>query len=233
MGRGKRFGAAAEKIEHLKPYVLEEAVTLVKENAKAKFDETIEIAARLGVDPRHSDQQMRGTISLPHGTGKEVKVLVFARGEKVTEAEEAGADYVGAEELVKKVSDGWMEFDAIIATPDMMKDVGKLGRVLGPRGLMPNPKSGSVTFDVSRAVKEVKAGRIEYRTDKSGNVHVPVGRASFSEEQLADNIRTVVSELHRAKPAAAKGTFWRSLTLTSTMGPGVRVVVAEEILKVS
>ncbi len=233
MKRGKNYTGAAEKVEHMKQYDLPSALKLIKDVASSKFDETVELAARLGVDPRHSDQQMRGTISLPHGTGKKVRVLVFAKGEKMKEAEEAGADFVGGEDFVKKIQEGWMDIDAIISAPDMMREVGKLGRVLGPRGLMPNPKSGTVTFEVGKAVKEVKAGRIQFRTDKTGNIHVPVGRVSFSAEQLVDNIRTVLNELNRAKPAAAKGTFWKNVSVSSTMGPGLRIDAPAELLSIS
>ena len=231
MRAGKRYREAAGRVERLKRYELNDALDLLKETAQAKFDETVEFAARLGVDPRHSDQQMRGTISLPAGTGKTVRVLVFAKGEKEKEAEEAGADYVGSTEFVEKVQSGWTEVDAVIATPDMMKEVGKLGRILGPRGLMPNPKSGTVTFDVGKAVKEVKGGRIQYRTDQPGNIHVRVGKTSFTKEHLSENILTVITELQRAKPAAAKGTYWRSATISSTMGPGIRLDVQAELLR--
>lgn len=231
MKAGKRFHAAVERVDREKRYDLEAALGIVKEGAKAKFDETIEMATRLGVDPRHSDQQMRGTIVLPHGTGKTVRVLVIAKGEKEKEAEEAGADFIGSTEYVEKIKGGWFDFDAVISTPDMMREVGKLGKILGPRGLMPNPKSGTVTFDVAQAVKEVKAGRIQYRTDKTGNIHLPVGRASFSAEKLAENVRTVINELHRVKPAAAKGTYWKNVTLSSTMGPGVRLDIQAELLR--
>jgi large subunit ribosomal protein L1 len=228
---GKRFRTASEKVDRSARYPLEAAIDLVKQGATAKFDETIEMAARLGVDPRHSEQQIRGTIVLPHGTGKTVRVLVIAKGEKEKEATEAGADMVGSSEYVEKIQSGWTEFDAVIATPDMMKEVGKLGKILGPRGLMPNPKSGTVTFDVGQAVREVKAGRIQYRTDKTGNVHVPVGKASFDKEKLAENIRIVISELQRSKPSSAKGTYWKTLTLSSTMGPGVRIDVQTELVR--
>ncbi len=231
MKAGKRFRAVAEKVDREKRYDLETALGIVKEGAKAKFDETIEMASRLGVDPRHSDQQMRGTIILPHGTGKTVRVLVIAKGEKEKEAEEAGADYIGSTEYIEKIKDGWTDFDAVISTPDMMREVGKLGKILGPRGLMPNPKSGTVTFDVGQAVREVKAGRIQYRTDKTGNIHVPVGRASFPAEKLAENVRTIINEFHRVKPAAAKGTYWKNVTLSSTMGPGVRLDIQAELLR--
>lgn len=228
---GKRFRAVSEKVDRAARYPLDAAIDLVKGSATAKFDETVELAARLGVDPRHSEQQIRGTIVLPHGTGKKVRVLVIAKGEKEKEASEAGADMVGSSEYVEKIQSGWTDFDAMIATPDMMKEVGKLGKILGPRGLMPNPKSGTVTFDVGQAVREVKAGRIQYRTDKTGNVHVPVGKASFDQAQLAENIRTVISELQRAKPSSSKGTYWKSLTVSSTMGPGVRVDVQAELAR--
>jgi large subunit ribosomal protein L1 len=204
----------------------------VKKNATAKFDETIEIAARLGVDPRHADQQVRGTVVLPHGTGKTVRVLVLAQGEKEKEARDAGADHVGVE-YIEKLEQGWTDIDVIITTPDMMGKVGKLGRILGPRGLMPNPKSGTVSMDVAKAVKEVKAGKIEYRVDKTGNVHVPVGKASFGETQLSENVRALLAELHRVKPAAAKGTYFKNVTLSSTMGIGVRVDVQSEIAEES
>jgi large subunit ribosomal protein L1 len=205
---------------------LEEAVQIVKANATAKFDETIDLAVRLGVDPTQSDQNVRGTVNLPHGSGKTVRIVVFAQGEKQKEAELAGADVVGAADLVEKVQGGWTEFDLAISTPDMMKDVGKLGKVLGPKGLMPNPKSGTVTFDLSKAIKEFKAGKVEYRNDKAGNVHVPVGKASFTMDAILENARTVLGAILRAKPAAAKGTYVRNVTLSSTMGPGVRIDAA-------
>jgi len=220
---GKRYRAAFEltkqKSGPLKD--LAEAVKLVKQTARAKFDETIVVSSHLGVDPRHSDQLVRGTVVLPHGTGKSVRVLVLCRGEKEKEALAAGADFAGADEYVKKLQDGWLDIDAIVATPDMMGEVGKLGRVLGPRGLMPNPKSGTVTFDVAKAVNELKAGKIEFRVDKGSNVHAPVGKASFPEDKLLENARVFLRELARAKPAATKGTYIKSLTLSSTMGPGI------------
>ncbi|MFH1681231.1 MAG: 50S ribosomal protein L1 [Candidatus Eisenbacteria bacterium] len=228
---GKRYRAAGERVDRMTRYPLDAAIDLVKGAPAAKFDETVELAANLGVDPRHSDQQIRGTIVLPHGTGKSVRVLVIAKGEKEKEASEAGADFVGSSEFVEKIQGGWTDFDAVIAAPDMMKEVGKLGKILGPRGLMPNPKSGTVTFEVGKAVREVKAGRIQYRTDKTGNIHVPVGKASFDKEKLAENIRTVIAEIQRAKPSSAKGTYWKSLTISSTMGPGVRVDVQAELLR--
>lgn len=219
---GKRYRAALEiasKAGTIRD--LAEAVKLVKQTARAKFDETIVVSSHLGVDPRHSDQLVRGTVVLPHGTGKTLRVLVLAKGEKQQEALAAGADFAGSDEYVKKIQDGWLDVDAIVATPDMMGEVGKLGRVLGPRGLMPNPKSGTVTFDVTKAVRELKAGKIEFRVDKGANVHAPVGKASFSEDKLLDNARAFLRELMRSKPTAAKGHYVRSLTISSTMGPGI------------
>ena len=222
MKHGKRYRAASDLARQAGLVRdLGEAVKLVKQTARAKFDETIVISSHLGVDPRHSDQLVRGTVVLPHGTGKSLRVLVLCKGDKVREAQEAGADFAGAEEFVKKILDGWLDIDAIVATPDMMGEVGKLGRVLGPRGLMPNPKSGTVTFDVAKAVKELKAGKIEFRVDKGANVHAPVGKASFTEANLLENARTFLRELLRAKPAATKGHYLKSLTLSSTMGPGI------------
>jgi large subunit ribosomal protein L1 len=220
---GKKFRAAVEKIEAGKTYQLDEAVKLVKDIAFAKFNESVDIDLRLGVDPRHADQQVRGTVSLPHGTGKTVRVIVFAKGEKAADAEKAGAEIVGAEELVAKVAAGFTDFDAAIATPDMMGQVGRLGKVLGPRGLMPNPKTGTVTMDVARAVEEIKAGKVEFRVDKTGNVHVPVGKVQFTEDQLRENTQTVIDALQKAKPAASKGIYMRNITLSSTMGPGVKI----------
>ncbi|MGB6847564.1 MAG: 50S ribosomal protein L1 [Thermoanaerobaculia bacterium] len=219
---GKNFKQAAAKVES-RPYPLTEAVGLAKENAFAKFDETMDIAMRLGVDPRHADQMVRGTVVLPHGTGKSVRVLVFAQGEKMKEAEEAGADIVGGEELAKKISGGWLDFDAVVATPDMMKVVGGLGRVLGPRGLMPNPKTGTVTFEVGAAVEQIKAGKIEFRVEKAGIIHAPFGKASFSKEQLQENAETLIGAILRARPASAKGKYVMSLSVSSTMGPGIWV----------
>ncbi len=219
---GKRYRAALEiasKAGTIRD--LAEAVKLVKQTARAKFDETIVVSSHLGVDPRHSDQLVRGTVVLPHGTGKSLRVLVLAKGEKEKEALAAGADFAGSDEYVKKIQDGWLDVDAIVATPDMMGEVGKLGRVLGPRGLMPNPKSGTVTFDVTKAVKELKAGKIEFRVDKGANVHAPVGKASFSEDKLLDNARAFLRELMRSRPTAAKGHYVKSLTISSTMGPGI------------
>ncbi len=222
MKHGKRYRAAANAVRQAGGFTtLAGAVKLVKETARAKFDETIVVSSHLGVDPRHSDQLVRGTVVLPHGTGKSLRVLVLCKGDKVKEAEAAGADFAGAEEFVQKIQGGWLDVDAIVATPDMMGEVGKLGRVLGPRGLMPNPKSGTVTFDVAKAVKELKAGKIEFRVDKGANVHAPVGKASFSEDKLLDNARTFLRELLRAKPAAAKGHYMKSLTMSATMGPAI------------
>lgn len=221
MGRvGKRFKKAKSLVE-VKPYKLEEAMPLIKKMATAKFDETIEVAMRLGVDPKHADQMVRGTVVLPHGLGKSKKVCVIASGEKVKEAEQAGAEHVGGDDLVAKIQEGWLDFDALIATPDMMKSVGKLGKVLGPKGLMPNPKTGTVTFDLLNAVREIKAGKVEFRVDKTSIIHTPVGKASFSAEKLVDNARTLIDSVVKAKPAAAKGKYVRSISISSTMGPGV------------
>ncbi|MCL6552756.1 MAG: 50S ribosomal protein L1 [Firmicutes bacterium] len=220
---GKRYITAATQVEARRLYGPEEAVRLVKATATAKFDETVEAHIRLGVDPKQADQQVRGTVVLPHGTGKSVRVLVFAKGEKAKEAEAAGADIVGAEDLVEKIQGGWLEFDVAVATPDVMSLVGRLGRILGPRGLMPNPKAGTVTFDLARAVREIKAGKIEFRLDKTGIIHVPIGKARFSETQLLENLAALLEAVVRARPAAAKGQYIRSLTLSATMGPGVRV----------
>ncbi len=228
MKKGKRYTEAAKLIEKTNLYDLEEAVSLVKKSASAKFDETIEAHFRLGVDGRHADQQVRGAVVLPHGTGKSVKVLVFAKGDKVDEALAAGADYAGGDELVPKIqNDGWLDFDVVVATPDMMGVVGRLGRVLGPKGLMPNPKAGTVTMDVTKAVNDIKAGKIEYRLDKSNIIHVPIGKASFSEEQLTDNFQTLIDAIMKAKPSAAKGQYLRSVVIASTMGPGVKLNTAK------
>ena len=223
MQRGKNYRAAMDSFDREHQYTPAEATDLVKQMAKAKFDETVEIAVRLGVDPRKADQIVRGTLSLPAGTGRTARVVAFAAGEAAAEARAAGADEVGADDLVARIEGGFLDFDVAIATPDMMGQVGKLGRVLGPRGLMPNPKTGTVTTDVGKAVTEFKGGRVEYRTDKVGNVHVRVGKASFSREQLLENIHAVIEELVRAKPAAAKGRYLRAVTLSSTMGPGIRI----------
>ncbi len=225
--QGKRIVEARSGIDRLTAYPIDQAVALVKANAKAKFDETIEAAINLGVDPRHADQMVRGAIVLPHGTGKSIRVAVFAKGEKEKEAQEAGADFVGAEDLAEKIQGGWLDFDAAVATPDMMGVVGRLGRVLGPRGLMPNPKVGTVTFDVAAAVRDMKAGRVEFRVEKAGIVHAPIGKASFTEEQLAENLSSLLETLNRLRPAAAKGIYMRRVTVSSTMGPGVRVDPSE------
>jgi large subunit ribosomal protein L1 len=229
MRKGKRYRTALEKVDMAKQYLLGEAVELLKEAAFAKFDETIEFAAKLNVDPKKADQQVRGTVVLPNGTGRKVTVLVLTRGEKEKEAQEAGADHVGSTEYLEKIKEGWTEFDVTIATPDMMSEVGKLGKILGPRGLMPNPKSGTVTFDVAKAVKDAKAGKVEYRVDKSGNIHVGVGKVSFTAEQIVENSRTLLGELLRARPPAAKGQYIKSLTLSSTMGPGIMIDHAAEV----
>lgn len=219
---GKKYTDSAKLIDSQKQYDPEEAVALVKQTAKAKFDETIEISLRMGVDPRHADQQIRGTVVLPHGTGKKLTVLVFAKGPKVQEALDAGADFVGAEDLVAKIQGGWFGFDVCVATPDMMGVVGRLGRVLGPKGLMPNPKSGTVTMDVTKAIHEIKAGKVEYRVDKTSIVHVPVGKVSFGVDKLEENLNTLMDAIIKAKPAAAKGTYIKSLVISTTMGPGVK-----------
>ncbi len=225
MGKqGKKINDAVKQVDRDVLYEPAEAFALLKKIAPAKFDETVEVAVRLGVDPRHADQQVRGAVVLPHGTGKTRTVLVFAKGDKVKEAEEAGADFVGAEDMVAKIQqEGWLGFEVAIATPDMMSTVGKLGRILGPRGLMPNPKTGTVTFDVARAVKEVKAGKIEYRVDKAGIIHAPIGKVSFSIEKLVENLETLIETLVRVKPAAAKGQYFKGISVSSTMGPGIRV----------
>jgi large subunit ribosomal protein L1 len=223
--KGKKYRAAAELLEAGKLYEVAEAVELVQKTATAKFDETIEMHVRLGVDPKYNDQQVRGAVVLPNGTGKSKRVLVFTKGDKVKEAEAAGADYVGAEDLVEKIKGGWFEFDVAVATPDMMGVVGRLGKLLGPRGLMPNPKLGTVTPDVAKAIAEQKAGKVEYRTDKAGNVHCPIGKASFEGDKLAENYQTLIDTLIKAKPAAAKGQYVKSITLSATMGPGVPVVL--------
>jgi large subunit ribosomal protein L1 len=229
MKRGKHYTAAIEKVDRAKIYPLAEAVGLVKDAAYAKFDESVEFAVRLNVDPKKADQQVRGTVVLPHGTGKTVRILVLTRGEKEKEAQDAGADYVGSTDLIDKIKEGWTDFDVAIATPDVMSEVGKLGKILGPRGLMPNPKSGTVTFDVAKAVTDAKAGKVEFRVDKAGNIHVAIGKVSFSAEQIIANAKVLLGELLRAKPSAAKGQYIRSLTLSSTMGPGVRVDHVAEV----
>lgn len=224
MKRGKKYTEAAKLIDRETQYDVAEAIELVKKTAVAKFDETIEAHVRLGVDGRHADQQVRGAVVLPHGTGKTVRVLVFAKGDKVGEAEAAGADFVGGEELIPRIqNEGWFEFDVVVATPDMMGVVGRLGRVLGPKGLMPNPKAGTVTMDVAKAINDIKAGKIEYRLDKANIIHCPVGKASFTDEQLTDNFNTLMDAIIKAKPSSAKGTYMKSVTIASTMGPGVKV----------
>jgi large subunit ribosomal protein L1 len=224
---GKKYQEAIKEISREQAYDAHEALELVKKVAPAKFDETVEVAVRLGVDVKKADQQIRGAVVLPHGTGKTQRVLVFAKGEKAKEAEAAGADYVGDEDMITKIQQGWFDFDVVVATPDMMGQVGKLGRVLGPKGLMPNPKTGTVTFEVERAVKEIKAGKIEYRTDKAGNIHAPIGKVSFDTAKLEENLNTVIDTLQKAKPAAAKGVYLRNISVSSTMGPGVRVNVGK------
>jgi large subunit ribosomal protein L1 len=226
-GNGKSYRTALAKVDRSQRYLLEEGLRLVKETRRAKFDETVEMAVRLGVDPRQADQNVRGTVSLPHGIGKTVRVLAFAKGEKEKEAQEAGADHVGAEDLIKKISDGWFDFDKTVATPDMMAAVGRIGKVLGPRGLMPNPKTGTVTMEIGKAVKEIKAGKLEFRVDKAGIVHVPVGRASFSQEQLIDNAKAVLTSILRAKPPSAKGNYVRGVTISATMGPGIKIDLSQ------
>jgi large subunit ribosomal protein L1 len=221
--KGKKYLEASKLVDRLKAYPISEAIDLAKKTNFTKFDATLEVAFRLGVDPKKADQQIRGAVVLPNGTGKTQRVLVFAKGEKVKEAEAAGADYVGDAEYINKIQQGWFEFDVIVATPDMMGEVGKLGRVLGPKGLMPNPKTGTVTFDVTRAINEIKAGKVEYRVDKSGNIHVPIGKASFENEKLVENFNTIFETMVKVKPSAAKGTYMKNVTVASTMGPGVKV----------
>ena len=228
MKHGKKYVESAKLIDRASFYETEEAVALVKKSATAKFDETVEVHIRTGCDGRHAEQQIRGAVVLPNGTGKTVRVLVFAKGDKVAEAEAAGADYVGGEELIPKIqNDGWLDFDVVVATPDMMGVVGRLGKVLGPKGLMPNPKAGTVTMDVTKAINDIKAGKIEYRLDKTNIIHVPVGKASFTEEQLADNFQTLMDAIIKAKPSTLKGAYIKSATVTSTMGPGVKLNVGK------
>jgi large subunit ribosomal protein L1 len=223
---GKKMNAAKEKIEGIKEHSLEEAIRIVKESSYTKFDETVDLAFNLGIDPKKSDQMVKGSVVLPHGIGRKVRVLVFAKGEKEKEAVEAGSDIVGAEDLVEKISKGWLDFDKTVATPDMMGIVGKLGKILGPRGLMPNPKLGTVTFDISRAVKEIKAGKVEYKAEKAGIIHVPIGKKSFDNQKLFDNAKAVVDSILRAKPATSKGKYLKKISISSTMGPGVTVDIA-------
>ncbi len=225
MKRGKKFREAVQQVEK-RPYTLADAMPVLKKVAYAKFDETVEVAMRLGVDPKHADQMVRGTVVLPHGLGKSKRIAVIASGEKVGEAREAGADEVGGEDMVQKIQGGWMEFDAVVATPDMMKSVGKLGKILGPRGLMPNPKTGTVTMDVGRAVKEVKAGKVEFRVDKTGIIHCAIGKVSFEPDKLAENAHSLIASVLKAKPASAKGRFVKSIVVSSTMGPGFPIDLA-------
>jgi large subunit ribosomal protein L1 len=223
MARGKKYTEARKKIEPGRRYALREAVELMVGTAQSKFDETVDAAIRLGVDPKHADQMVRGSVALPHGLGKSVTVLVFAKGEKEKEARDAGADYAGSDDLVEKIKGGWLDFDRVVATPDMMGTVGKLGKVLGPRGLMPNPKVGTVTFDVGKVVKELKAGKVEFRVEKAGIVHSPVGKASFGVDKLQDNVTALLETIIKLKPASSKGTYLKSISLSTTMGPGVKV----------
>ncbi|KSU78424.1 MULTISPECIES: 50S ribosomal protein L1 [Fictibacillus] len=221
--KGKKYQEAAKLVDRQKAYEATEAIELVKKTATAKFDESVEVAVRLGVDPKKADQQIRGAVVLPHGTGKTQRVLVFAKGEKAKEAEAAGADFVGDTDYINKIQQGWFDFDVIVATPDMMAEVGRLGRVLGPKGLMPNPKTGTVTFEVEKAVNDIKAGKVEYRVDKAGNIHVPIGKVSFEDNKLSENLGTIIDTLIKVKPAAAKGTYIRNVAISSTMGPGIKV----------
>ncbi|GIN42159.1 MULTISPECIES: 50S ribosomal protein L1 [Heyndrickxia] len=229
--KGKKYVEALKLVDRTKAYSVNEAIELVKKTSFAKFDATVEVAFRLGVDPKKADQQIRGAVVLPNGTGKTQRVLVFAKGEKAKEAEAAGADYVGDSEYINKINQGWFEFDVIVATPDMMGEVGKLGRVLGPKGLMPNPKTGTVTFDVTKAINEIKAGKVEYRVEKAGNIHVPIGKVSFDTDKLVENFTTIFDTLLKVKPAAAKGTYMKNISVTSTMGPGVRVDGSSFVVK--
>ncbi|MBI5188694.1 MAG: 50S ribosomal protein L1 [Nitrospirae bacterium] len=224
---GKKIIATKKKIERGKEYTLEEAIGLVKESSYAKFDETVDLAVNLGIDPRKSDQMVRGTVVLPYGTGKSVKVLVFAKGEKEKEAIDAGADFVGAEDLIEKITKGWLDFDKAVATPDIMGIVGKLGKILGPRGLMPNPKLGTVTFDIARAVKEIKAGKVEYKAEKAGIVHVPIGKVSFDTQRLLDNAKAIIDSIVRTKPPTSKGKYLKKLSISSTMGPGIAIDIGK------
>ena len=225
--KGKKYRGALDKVDRNQRYALEDSLRLAKETAHAKFDETVEMAIRLGVDPRQADQNIRGTVTLPHGMGKSVRVLAFAKGDKEKEAQDAGADFIGNDELIKKISEGWLEFDKAVATPDMMGAVGRIGKILGPRGLMPNPKTGTVAMDIGKAVKEIKAGKLEFRVDKAGIVHVPVGKASFGPEQLIDNAKAVLGSILRAKPASAKGNYIKGVTVATTMGPGIKLDLAQ------
>jgi large subunit ribosomal protein L1 len=228
---GKKLSAAKQDIERAREYSLEEAVAMIKGKAYAKFDETVDLAVNLGVDPRKSDQMVRGSVLLPHGSGKKVRVLVFAKGEKEKEASDAGADFVGGEDLVEKIKQGWLDFDKAVATPDVMGMVGKIGKILGPRGLMPNPKLGTVTFDVGKAVKDLKSGKVEYKVEKAGIVHVPIGKVSFTEEAILDNARAVIEAIVKGKPATSKGKYLKRLSVSSTMGPGIRVDTGKLVAK--
>ncbi|MEI3613917.1 50S ribosomal protein L1 [Pseudogracilibacillus sp. SO30301A] len=221
--RGKKYQEATKLVDRNKTYNIGEAVALLKKASTANFDETVEVAFRLGVDPKKADENIRGAVVLPNGTGKTQRVLVFAKGEKIKEAEAAGADYIGDQDIVNKINEGWFDFDVIVATPDMMAEVGKLGRVLGPKGLMPNPKTGTVTFEVEKAVNEIKAGKVEYRVDKSSNLHVPIGKISFEDEKLIENFNTIIDTILKAKPQSSKGTYLRTVVVTSTMGPGIKI----------
>ncbi len=225
--RGKGYRTVLAKVDRARRYLLEEGLRLVHETARAKFDETVEMAVRLGVDPRQAEQNVRGTVVLPHGVGKVVRVLAFAKGEKEREAQEAGADYVGAEDLIKRISEGWIDFDKTVATPDMMGVVSRIGKILGPRGLMPNPKTGTVTLDIAKAVKEIKAGKLEFRVDKAGTIHLPIGKVSFGADKLLDNARVVLTSILRAKPPSAKGNYVLGVTLSTTMGPGVKIDLSQ------
>lgn len=227
MNKGKRYCAAKEKVEAEKAYTMDEGLALVPETAAAKFDETVDLSGRLGVNPKHPEQMVRGSVVLPNGTGRTTRVLVFAKGEKEAEAAGAGADFVGSDDMVAKVRGGWLDFDATVATPDMMGEVGKLGKVLGPRGLMPNPKLGTVTFDVAKAVSDLKAGKVEFRVDKAGNIHVPIGKVSFGKDKLKENLLCLMEALVKAKPSASKGVYLKSLNLSTTMGPGIRLDTSE------
>lgn len=224
---GKKMDAANKEVDKLKDYSMEEAINLIKKSSYVKFDETVDLALNLGVDPKKSDQMVRGTVVLPHGMGKKVRVLVFAKGEKEKEALDAGADYVGAEDMVEKIQKGWVDFDSAVATPDIMGLVGRLGKVLGPRGLMPNPKLGTVTFDVAKAIKEIKSGKVEYKTEKAGIIHVPIGKVSFDAEKLVDNARVVIEAILKSKPSTSKGKYLKKIAISSTMGPGIRVDVGK------
>lgn len=221
--RGKNYQEAIKLVDRTKQYDIAEAITLLKEASKAKFDETVEVAYRLGVDPKKAEENIRGAVVLPHGTGKTQRVLVFAKGDKVKEAEAAGADYIGDADVIAKINDGWFDFDVIVATPDMMAEVGKLGRVLGPKGLMPNPKTGTVTFEVEKAVNDIKAGKVEYRVDKSSNLHVPIGKISFEDDKLVENFTTIMDTIVKAKPQSSKGVYLQNVVVTSTMGPGIKI----------